>query len=60
MEYCLDSFDDGKAFLILVQDCFLNQHVSEHTRGANIILDLILIIDTKINDRQCESDRTIG
>ena len=37
----LDSCDDGKAFLMLVQDCFLTQHVSEPTRGDNI-LDLIL------------------
>ena len=37
----LDSCDDGKAFLMLFQDCFLAQHVSEPTRGDNI-LDLIL------------------
>ena len=37
----LDSFDDGMAFLMLVQDIFLTQHVSEPTRGDNI-LDLIL------------------
>ena len=48
----LDSYDDGRAFLMLVQDCFLTQHISKHIRSY--------IIDTKINDRQCESDRTIG
>ena len=37
----LDSCDDGKAILMLVQDCFLTQHVSEPTRVDNI-LDLIL------------------
>ena len=36
-----DSCDDGKAFFMLVQDCFLTQHVSEPTRG-NSILDLML------------------
>ena len=41
-----DSFDDGKAFLMLVQDCFLTHHVAEPTK-----------CDTKINARQCESDR---
>ena len=39
--HTLASCDDGKAFLMLVKDCFLTQHVSEPTRGDNI-LDLIL------------------
>ena len=45
----LDSCDDGKAFLILVQDCFLTQHVSEPTRGDNI-LDLILSTQKEMID----------
>ena len=45
----LDSCDDGKAFLMLVQYCFLTQHVSEPTRGDNI-LDLILSTQKEMID----------
>ena len=45
----LDSCDDSKAFLMLVQDCFLTQHVSEPTRGDNI-LDLILSTQKEMID----------
>ena len=46
---CLDSCDDGKAFFMLVQDCFPTQHVSEPTRGDNI-LDLILSTQKELID----------
>ena len=45
----LDSCVDGKAFFMLVQDCFLTQHVSEPTRGDNI-LDLILSTQKEMID----------
>ena len=36
----LDSSNESAKFLLLVQNCFLTQHVLEPTRGDNV-LDLI-------------------
>ena len=54
----LDSCDDGKAFCMLVQECFLTQHVSEPTRGDNVHI-IFYLIDKKINDRQCQRVKVI-
>ena len=37
----LESSADSEAILLLMQDCFLTQHVLEPTRGDNV-LDLVL------------------
>ena len=37
----LDSSNESAKFLVLVQNCFLTQHVLEPTRGDNV-LDLIV------------------
>ena len=41
--------DDDHQFLLLTQDCFLTQHVSEPTRGGNV-LDLILSSQNELVD----------
>ena len=37
----LESAADSEAFLLLMQDCFLTQHVLEPVRGGNV-LDIVL------------------
>ena len=43
----LESAAHSEAFLLLMQDCFLTQHVLEPTRGCNV-LDLVLSSQTEL------------
>ena len=45
----LDSSNESAKFLLLVQNCFLPQHVLEPTRGDNV-LDLILSSNKELVD----------
>ena len=45
----LDSSNESAKFLLLVQNCFLTQHVLEPTRGDNV-LDLILSSNKELVD----------
>jgi len=60
----LDSDSNGSAFLDLIQDCFLIQHVSEPTRGGNI-LDLVftsednMVENLKAREHFSSSDHNI-
>ena len=40
---------DDQQFLLLIQDCFLTQHVLEPTRGGNV-LDLVFCSQNKLVD----------
>ena len=45
----LDSSNESAKFLLLVQNCFLTQHVLKPTRGDNV-LDLILSSNKELVD----------
>ena len=52
----LESEEDSEAFL-LMQDCFLTQHVLEPTRGSNV-LDLVLSSQNELINDLIKNTRT--